>query len=163
MTRSTVVIVAFVATACTSTNARVVTQMNDLAQLDGETPAAGDPLQWKVITSGLNTKEATMYTLYGNDSAVQYARAFAQQRYPEGSTLALVTWQRQEDVRWFGAEIPASPKSVEVLQVIRPIKGGSAMAYRFYGGRPLKEERVSQEQIGTGVSHLLSLRAAVMP
>ncbi|MGA7237229.1 MAG: hypothetical protein WBY44_16205 [Bryobacteraceae bacterium] len=38
-------------------------------------------------------------------------------RYPIGAVLALVTWTKQEDDRWFGARIPAEVKSVEFVGV----------------------------------------------
>ena len=46
-----------------------------------------------------------MSTLYGHDDAVRSARSDL--GYPPGSTLAVVTWRRQNDPHWFGAMIPA--------------------------------------------------------
>ena len=40
-----------------------------------------------------------MYTLFGNDLAVQYAHTNPQHDYPAGSVLSLVTWSQQEDPR----------------------------------------------------------------
>src|SRR5580698_11212079 len=55
---------------CTSTNPRVVTRFNESASLTGDLPA--NPLQWKIITSAIDKQDSTMYTLFGNDIAVQY-------------------------------------------------------------------------------------------
>ena len=70
-------------------------------------------LEWRVIATGVNTQDATMFTLFGNDLAVMHSRTNPNQPYPAGSVLSLVTWTQQEDPRWFGAKIPGTLKSVE--------------------------------------------------
>ena len=148
---------------CTGPNSRVATRLNDLAELSGEIGASSNPLSWKVITSGVNSKSSTMYTLYGNDIAVLYARTNAGRNYPDGALLALVTWRQQEDVRWFGARIPAQPASVELLNVSVRQDGHRSSAYRRYEGSPLREVASTESQTEARVASLLSLRAAVMP
>ncbi len=99
-----------------------------------------------------------MSTLYGNDVATGYARRSAEFVYPAGSVLSVVTWGQQEDARWFGGNIPARPKSVEIVTV------GGAYSYRRYEGSPLRQ--VAQEDgaaPGERAAYLLSQRAAVMP
>lgn len=157
------VVLSLVLAACTPPNSRVATRSNNLAGLGLELSASSDPLQWKVITSGVNPKNSTMYTLYGNDFAVRYARTSVERNYPIGANLALVTWQQQEDVRWFGAKFPARPNSVEFLSVEVSADGRSLKAYRLFEGSPLKEVTIPESQAETGATHLLSLRAAVMP
>jgi hypothetical protein len=123
-----------------------------------------NPLQWKVITSMLNSKDSTIATLYGNDMAVQYARTHSQHDYPAGSTLALVTWSQADDARWFGAKIPNQVKSVEFVFVRVIASDGTTYTYQKYEGSPLRmlsvqEGFVPNERAG----YLLAQRAAVMP
>jgi hypothetical protein len=148
---------------CLAPNSRIATKPNDLAELGGEISALSNPLLWKVVTSGVNPKSSTMYTLYGNDIAVLYARTSAGRNYPDGAVLALVTWQQQEDARWFGARIPAQSKSAEFLSVRVPEDGHFSNAYRRYEGSPLREVASTERQTEARVASLLSLRAAVMP
>ncbi len=102
-------------TGCTEKRVDPATLYNKKAQLPNNLPY--DPLQWRVITSGASRQDQTMSTLYGNDAAVNYARANAQHVYPNGAVLALVTWAWQEDPHWYGAQIPAEIKSIEFVQV----------------------------------------------
>jgi hypothetical protein len=148
---------------CTVPNSRVSTRPNDLAELGGGISALSNPLLWKVVTSGVDPQSSTMYTLYGNDIAVLYARTSVGREYPDGAVLALVTWQQQDDARWFGARIPARPESVEFLNVSVPGGGHSSNAYRRYEGSPLREVASTESQNEARVATLLSLRAAVMP
>jgi hypothetical protein len=140
------------------TNARVETRSNQEAALVGDLPL--NPLQDNVITSWIDKSNATMSTLFGNDVAVRYARTNADRDYPTGSVLSVVTWQQQEDPRWFGGNIPKTTKSVEFVTVTGP----GAFAYSRYEGSPLKQ--VAKEYVGeTGarINYVLAQRAAVMP
>lgn len=136
-------------------NPRVATRLNDDAALvlDG-----ANPMQGKVITSWIDRKAGTMLSLLGNDVAIEHARTNAKFNYPAGSILSVITWQQQEDPRWFGGSIPAKPRSVEIVTV------GGAYLYRRYEGAPLK--KVAEESAavpGERAAYVLSQRAAVMP
>jgi hypothetical protein len=147
---------------CAKENPRVVTTLNQAAFLSGVLPA--NPLQWKVITSAIDHRDATMYTVFGNDRAVQYARTSTQHDYPDGAVIALVTWTQQEDSRWFGGSIPAAPKSVEFVTVSTGSNRQPAYSYEEYAGAPLKKISTQQNLVPEGrAAYLLSQRAAVMP
>jgi hypothetical protein len=146
---------------CPAPNSRVVTRLNENATLTGDIPT--DPLRWRVITSGVDSHDSTMYTLFGNDTAVQYSRTNGERNYPDGSVLSLVTWEQQEDMRWFGARIPAQPKSVEFVAVRVFGNGRPSYSYRNYQGTPLKERPALEGPANGRAEHVLSLRAAVMP
>ena len=120
-------------------------------------------LRWSVITVGANPGESTMSTLFGNDIAVEYSRKESAGNYPPGSVLSFVTWQRQEDGRWFGARMPARVKSVEFVEFTSSEEGRSAVRYRLYSGYPLKQTESPAPQADARVRRLVSLRAAVMP
>jgi hypothetical protein len=146
---------------CQATNSRLVTKLNTDAAIASNIPM--NPLNWRVITSGVDRKNSTMFTVFGNAAAVQYARTNAGLDYPAGSAIALATWHQQEDSRWFGAKIPARVMSVEFVDVRRPLNDGPSSLYRVYEGSPLKETTDSKRQTEQRAAYILSLRAAVMP
>ena len=147
---------------CSEQNPRVATRLNQGAALLGELPSI--PLQWKVITSAINKQDSTMYTLFGNDVAVQYARTNSQHEYPDGSMLSLVVWTQQEDSRWFGGRIPAAPKSVEFVSVRVGAGHRPIYSYQGFEGAPLKKVLAQEGSTpNERAVYLLSQRAAVMP
>jgi hypothetical protein len=151
---------------CSSGEPTVSAEINDSASLSGDISRAlaANPLQWKVITSEINQQDGTMSTLYGNEVAVEYARANAQHAYPNGSVLSLVTWTQREDSRWFGAKIPDQVRSVEFVTVGAGPGGRPSYAYQRYEGGPLQRSSAQQGPIpNERAAYLLSQRAAVMP
>jgi hypothetical protein len=147
---------------CSGQGPKVAERLNQEASLRGALPE--NPLAWKVITSEIDQKNATMSTLYGNDIAVRYARGNAGPNYPEGSKLALVTWTQREDEHWFGAKIPSQAQSVEFVFVQGGGKNHPAYSCERYSGTPLVKESAPQDSTSNErAAHLLSQRAAVMP
>ncbi len=147
------VIVIFALAGCVAVNPKLLTILNQSASLKGDLPA--NPLQWQVITSGVDQAHSNMFTLFGNRAAVQSARTSVGP-YPRGSVLAMVTWREQDDARWFGARIPAQVRSVEFIDV-------TAGSYRVFEGEPLKEVIRPWSEVEKRATFLLSMRAAVMP
>lgn len=148
--------------ACAGDEPKISATFNQDASLSGELPA--NPLQWRVITSAINSADSTMSTLYGNDVAVQYARTNSRHDYPTGSILSLVTWTQREDSRYFGAKIPDEVKSVEFVFVQASEDGRSTYSYQVYEGKPLKRVIAQEGPNPTSdAAYLLSQRAAVMP
>lgn len=140
----------------------VTASINLRAALTGSLP--WNPMQGNVITSTIDKPAATMSTLYGNDVAMRYARTNAQQDYPPGSVLSLVTWKQQEDFRWFGGKIPEEVKSVEFVRVAAGPNNQPLYSYESYEGSPLLRRSESDgHSPGSRAAYLLSLRAAVMP
>jgi hypothetical protein len=124
-----------------------------------------NPLKWRIITSAIDPQNSTMSTLYGNDIAIQYARANFKHDYPAGSQIALVTWKRRDDPRYFGARIPDSIKSIEFVSVnAAPDGGATQYAYERFEGNPLAKTQsdISAPPSPSG-SALLNQRAAVLP
>ena len=149
-------------TSCSKQNPMVATTRNEGAALAGDLPS--NPLQSKVITSALNQRDSTMWTLFGNDLAVNYARTHSGHDYPAGSMLSLITWEQQEDGRWFGGRIPGPPKSVEFVTVSMDAEHRLSYVHQKFEGTPLR--KVSAQEIPTPnepVAYLLSQRAAVTP
>jgi cytochrome P460 len=137
-------------------NPRVATRLNGDAAVVGDVPS--NPVRGKVITSWVDKKAATMSTLFGNDVAVQYARSNAEGKYPVGAVLSVVTWNQQEDPRWFGGKIPEKTKAVEFVTIAGP----GVYSYQRYEGSPLT--KVAEDAAHNDrADYLLSLRAAVMP
>jgi hypothetical protein len=99
-----------------------------------------------------------MSTMYGNDVAVEYARTNTAKAYPAGSVLSVVTWDQQEDARWFGGKIPQRVQSVEFVAVTGP----GVYTYQRYEGSPLKKVQ-DETAPNDRAANVLSQRAAVMP
>jgi Cytochrome P460 len=148
--------------SCSAPNRRVITTTNHVAALPADLPA--NPLQWKIITSEIDHQQATMSTLFGNDLAVQYARTHSDQNYPPGSVLSLVTWKQQEDIRWFGAKIPADPHSIEFVSIDSAPNRQPAYTYRAFDGTPLRQDvnQVTPTPQGRA-AYIVAQRAAVLP
>jgi len=130
--------------------------LNRTASLAGPLPF--DPFPWKVISTGVNSHEGTMTTLYGNDSALRFARSSPSNTYPDGAALALVTWFRQPDGRWFGARIPGRVKSVEFVTV-----AANSRSYLEFAGSPPERTGADSSRAASRTEYILGLRAAVMP
>ena len=146
---------------CAAPNPRIKTKLNDAAMLVGSIPV--DPLRWNAITSRVNRHDATFSILFGNDAAVRHSRTNASHDYPTGSVIAFVTWHQQEDIRWFGGQIPAAAKSVEFVSVESGEQGRPSVAYEVYEGSPLKKTSLADDRANSRVAFLLSQRAAGMP
>lgn len=147
---------------CSGRPSAAAPTLNQGAALPGDLPM--NPLPWRIITSMADETSSTMSTLYGNDLAVDYARAHSDRNYPDGSVLALVTWTQQNDPRWFGARIPGRVSSVEFLTVGALPDGHRAYSYQEYAGTPLKQASAEQTAAPTGRAlFLLAQRAAVLP
>lgn len=148
--------------SCSAPNPRLVTAANHAAALPADLPL--NPLQWKVITSEVDHPQATMSTLFGNDLAVQYARTHSDRNYPAGAVFSFVTWKQQEDSRWFGAKIPANPRSVEFVSIGSAPNHQPTYTYRAFEGSPLRQDvgQVTSNPQGRAV-YILAQRAAVLP
>ena len=83
-----------------------------------------------------------MSTLYGNDLAVESARA-GRDLYADGSVLSLVTWTQREDPHWFGARIPGKVQSVEFETIG---KDSTKSGYQRFEGPDLRPATLSDAQ-----------------
>jgi hypothetical protein len=125
------------------------------------------PLDWSAITMYVDTPAHTMATLYGNDAAMQPVKAHrgaaaggpAGPAYPAGAVLALVTWAQRDDPHWFGGRIPATPQSVEFVQVA----AGGQTNYRRFAGTELVEDRSGANISTQRMSFILGLAPAWLP
>jgi hypothetical protein len=151
--------VLFVSLALTGCSAKTPTSqiLNSGANL----PLQGlpeNPLAWRVVTAGINRQQHIMFTLYGNDLAVDHARVYGQDSYPDGSEIALVTWSQKEDPHWFGGNIPAAPLSVEFVT----FRGGNA-SYTHFSGTPFAANAVDFSTQQLRLQYLTEMKPALMP
>jgi hypothetical protein len=148
---------------CTKQNPRTITKIDHDAAIPSGLP--WQPQNGRVITLWVDPKDETMSTLYGNDEAVDAARSSGDRpAYTAGAMIALVTWKPREDERWFGANIPATVKSVEFVTVKSGTMNKSEYVYqRFEGG--FLRQTLSADVLTPGgrTTYLLSQRAATMP
>jgi hypothetical protein len=102
--------------------------------------------------------------LYGNDTAMQCVDAHSSPSgvpaYKPGSVLALVTWVQRDDPHWFGARIPAAPKSVEFVQVAA---SGQMNHYRRFADENMAETHPEAVETGKRMSFILNMAAARLP
>ncbi len=115
---------------------------NNAASLPQSLPY--QPLDWNVITFGVDPQSHAMAALYGNDAAMQAVRARGNGSIGSivttpGSILALVSWSQREDPHWFGGRIPDTPKSVEFVEADAT---GKLTGYRCYDGPGLRAHSV---------------------
>jgi hypothetical protein len=68
------------------------------------------------LTMFVDRKAGTMSVLYGKKLANSPGTAPGS-NYTPGTELLLITWQQVEDPHWFGARIPGSPLSYELVTV----------------------------------------------
>ena len=126
------------------------------------------PLSWNAITMYVDPKNRTTATLYGNDAAMQAfnARRVAQvtsptqPAYPDGAVLALITWAQRDDPHWFGARIPATPLSVEFVQISAT---SQTRNYRHFAGTGLTEDHPSTFAAAQRTSFMMGLAPAILP
>lgn len=145
--------------------APLVATVNESASLSAASASAlpANPLRWSIITSSIDPKNSTMSTLYGNDIAVQHARANSKHDYPPGSHIALVTWTRRDDPRYFGARIPDQIKSIEFVFVTE-LPGETKFRHEKFEGNPLAKTQSDESATPSpDAAALLNLRAAVLP
>jgi Cytochrome P460 len=165
------IVIALIASAVfsgCSSPARVAPIIATVNENGSLSPAAANalpanPLKWIVITSSIDPQASTMSTLYGNDIAVRYARSNTKHDYPAGSQIALVTWTRRDDPRYFGAKIPDHLKSIEFVTVTE-LPGETNFAYEKFEGTPLAKTASDESaKPSPSAQSLLQLRAAVLP
>ena len=154
--------VALCPTSCSHHRTLPANLINTEASLPAGLPY--NPLTLRVITSGADRQQSTMFTLFGNDRAVDHARGFTQVPYPPGSMLSLVTWRQQDDPNWFGAKIPGAVETIEFLCV--PSASGRSLPYSYkkFAGTPLSEMPAANDiAFRKRADWILTLKASLMP
>lgn len=115
----------------------------------------------KVITSGINQHQATMFTLYGNNLALERSKGLDLPAMP-AETLALITWKQQDDKHWFGARIPGELQSVEWIKTVKGSNGKTQVNYQRLEG---KELELSKDTSGNTqrINDIFAFQPSVMP
>jgi hypothetical protein len=148
-------VVAALLAGCSSRRTPLAQIMNSGADVP-LTALPNNPLAWHVVTSGANRTQHTMYTLYGNDSAIAHARAHTTGGYPADAQLALVTWSHKEDPHWFGGYIPGTPLSVEYVTF-----SAASPQYTRFTGQPLVRDTATADPQRTAA--ITGMQAVLMP
>ncbi|PZR24697.1 MAG: hypothetical protein DI535_21090 [Citrobacter freundii] len=161
--KNTIVIIAISLFAVSCKNAKQ-SSYNEAASVLRVPSLDFNPLEGRLISSGVDTAQQLMYTLYGNPVAVNHARFHSATAYPAGSVLSKVTWRQQPDPHWFGANIPSSVSAVEVVRFITGSDGIVKPGYRHYSGDGSGADAVlSQAETEARINSIISVRASVMP
>jgi len=158
----TAILLAIITTGCFESDHKIKTGYNTKASPDDST--IQQILKWKVITSFINRNDSSMATLYGNDIAVTYARTHIDSTYPAAAELALITWKQQNDEHWYGASIPATMLTAELVKFNTSVNGTALPVYEKY--LP-KENTLSSEKTNTGVQtrmhFIITQHASLLP
>jgi hypothetical protein len=116
---------------------------------------------YKVITSFIDKKDSTMSILYGNDLA-RKAFIATENKIAPNEMLALVTWKQKADENWFGANIPGTVKTIELIKTSDGKNGANSIAYKLYNGKeftPSTDTANNQVRI----KYIFSQQPSVMP
>jgi hypothetical protein len=114
-----------------------------------------------VMSTFINKKRGTMSTLYGNPMALNASRAGGDKLYG-GEVFALITWQQQEDVNWFGAKIPGQLQSVEMVNIAGEDEERIRINYALYKGRELTRDPDTLNR-RERINYILNQKPSVMP
>lgn len=151
----------FLLSACSSK-----TDNAELMNTEAALPAAFNltKMGLKVITSGINPQQATMFTLYGNNKALQLLKEGRTVAADE--TFALITWKQQADKNWFGARIPGPLHRLEMIKTSAATNGAATgkpqISYQRFEGPHLvlnKDTTGNAERI----SYIFAQQPSVMP
>lgn len=151
-------IIAFTAIALlNSCKTRPGLGLNEEASVQETDALPENPLLLHAITSGIQPKDSTMFTLYGNDAAFSYAAIHSDNDYPDGAVLYEVTWRQQADEQWAGANVPKAIITIERLEYA----ANGQPTYTLYQGTPLK--KVAAADPGSRLVIISGQRMAVSP
>ncbi len=131
--------------------------LNKEASVQASDDLPENPLLLHAITSGVQPRDSTMFTLYGNDAAFSYAGSHSDNRYPDGAVLYEVTWRQQTDEQWLGANVP---KAIIAIERVEYAADGQP-TYTLYRGAPLKKVAVANP--GARLTAISGQRMAVSP
>jgi hypothetical protein len=98
-----------------------------------------------------------MSTLYGNDLAVQRARAG--QVYSAGAVVSLVTWSQRDDPHWFGGRIPKALRSIEMLSY----DPAATPSYVYYEGETHVKKPTAPAEMQERIKYITAQKASVIP
>jgi len=114
----------------------------------------------KVMASFSNHKEKTMSVLYANQMALRNACGIKPTHVP-GEIFMLLSWHQQADEHWFGANIPGTPQSAELIKT-NPAGGALIFSYQKFSGKYLLPVTDTLGQ-SIRMKYILDLQPAVMP
>ena len=114
----------------------------------------------KVMAAFLNKKAASISILYANPIALNNAIKATGLQVP-GGVFALITWKKQVDAHWFGANIPGALQCVELIKINKEKKGLS-IAYQKFSGRHLVAVSDTLGQ-NARVNYIINKQPSVMP
>ncbi|SEB14807.1 cytochrome P460 family protein [Pedobacter hartonius] len=114
----------------------------------------------KVLSSSVNEKQNTMSTIYGNDLALNTAKAGTPVQ--AGEVLAMITWKQKKDEHWFGAKIPGNLQTVEMIRTSPDAQKSAKVDYQRYEGKKLtlKQDTTGNDK---NIRYIFEQHPSVMP
>ena len=151
---------ALILTACTTTPNNHAGELNARASLPDSFNFKSKGLH--VITSSVNKRENTTAVLYGNAAAQKFATA-AVPADSVGVVMTLITWNLEDDERWFGARIPGDLLCAETVTITgKP--DAPQIKFELFNGALLKRE-TDTDGIDTAqrIKYILGQKASILP
>jgi hypothetical protein len=139
--------------------------VQDVQNTEARMPVLPVPaLDWRVAAVSVDRAHGTMThstisMLTANDQAIAHVGVGG---YPDGSVLALTTWLERDDPHWFGARLPGTLVSLEVLRFTAGPDGHPVAAYMRYAGSPLREV-TDNATVEARKAVILAMEPAAMP
>ena len=152
--------IAIAMTACTNAPDNHAGEINAKASLPASFNFKNKGLH--VITSSVNKRENTTAVLYGNAAAQKFAAKTAPTD-SVGVLMTLVTWNQEDDWRWFGARIPGDSLCAETVTITgKP--AAPQIKFEMFNGRLLTRE-TNTDGVDTAqrIKYILGQKASILP
>jgi len=152
--------IAIAMTACTNAPDNHAGEINTKASLPDNFNFKNKGLH--VITSSVNKRKNTTAVLYGNAAAQKFART-AVPADSVGVVMTLVTWNQEDDGRWFGAHIPGDLLCAETVTITGTPAAPQIKFELFNGALLTRETNTDSVNTAQRIKYILGQKASIVP
>lgn len=150
------ILTGIVTVSCTTQTDSTINMESSILQL-GDLPE--NPLLLTPLSTGIQPKNSSMFTVYGNYEAVQYYKQVPNSTNFANAAIYKVTWKQKEDEVWFGGNIPAQIKSVERVTFNKE----QWPVYELYTGVSMKKVMIEKQKSIKRANEIMTQKIAVLP
>jgi len=151
---------ALILTGCTTTPNNHAGELNTKASLPASFNFKNKGLH--VITSSVNKRENTTAVLYGNAAAQKFAATTAPTD-SIGVLMTLVTWNQEDDERWFGGRIPGDLLCAETVTITGTPAAPQIKFELFNGALLTRETNTDSVDTAQRIKYILGRKASILP
>lgn len=119
-----------------------------------------DKLDLRTIGSTINSKARTTSILYGNNNALN-ALINPEESIKGEKILVFITWEQQDDPRWFGAKIPSDFLMMEILKTNDDFSKKEKINYVLEKGKYFKTN--IETDLENRIEYITQIQPAIMP